>query len=63
MTGVVLPENGEALQRTTAIRCSDARGRLIHIWGISDMSNCNCVWRLVESLFEVPDRDLSALFP
>jgi len=35
----------------------------MHIWGIIDMSNYNCVQHLEEILFEVSDIDLSALFP
>jgi hypothetical protein len=35
----------------------------MHIWGIIDMSNYNCVWHLEEILFELSDIDLSTLFP
>jgi len=42
---------------------SDARGRLMHVWGIIDMSNYNCVRHLEEILFEVSDIDLSTVFP
>lgn len=42
---------------------SDARGRLMYIWGIIDMFIYNCVLHLEEILFEVSDVDLSTLFP
>jgi len=35
----------------------------MHIWGIIDMSNYNCVRHLEEILFEASDIDLSTLFP
>jgi hypothetical protein len=35
----------------------------MHIWGIIDMSNYNCLRHLEENLFEVSDIDLSTLFP
>jgi len=64
MAGGVLPENGEAPPEDCSNwPQSDARGRLMHIWGIIDMSNYNCVRRLEEILFEVSDVDLIALFP
>jgi len=35
----------------------------MHVWGIIDMSNYNCVRHLEEILFEVSDIDLSTVFP
>jgi hypothetical protein len=35
----------------------------MHIWGIIDMFNYNCVRYLQEILFELSDIDLSTLFP
>jgi len=35
----------------------------MHIWGIIDMSNYNCLRHLEEILFVVSDIDSSVLFP